>query len=94
MLWKYVLDFQQASMKAGLKLPLGDLLGISALPTIPLNLADVKLGPLLRVQGNLDLASADIFESRFDFDIGTASIDGNYQATDEELVTLVGVMPG
>lgn len=90
----YVLDFLRASMKADLKLPLGDLLGISVLPTIPLNLANVNLGPLLRIQGDLDLASADIFESRFDINIGSDYIDGSYDAANEELITLVGVMPG
>ncbi|MGB4247054.1 MAG: cadherin-like domain-containing protein [Pseudohongiellaceae bacterium] len=89
----YVLDFLRASMKADLKLPLGDLLNISALPSIPLNLANVNLGPLLRVQGDLDLASADIFESRFDIDIGSDTVDGSYAATDDEFITLVGVMP-
>ena len=89
----YVLDFLRASMKADLTLPLGDLINIPGL-NVPLNLANVNLGPLLRIQGDLDLASADIFESRFDFDIGTANIDGGYAVTDEELVTLVGVMPG
>jgi len=34
----YVLDFLRASMKADLKLPLGELLNIPALPSIPLNL--------------------------------------------------------
>ncbi|MBU2098241.1 MAG: cadherin-like domain-containing protein [Gammaproteobacteria bacterium] len=89
----YVLDFLRASMKADVKLPLGDLLKIPALPTIPLNLANVNLGPLLRIQGDLDLASADIFESRFDFDLSSDTVDGSYQATDDQLVTLVGVMP-
>lgn len=89
----YVLDFLRASMKADLKLPLGDLLGISALPTVPLNLANVNLGPLLRIQGNLDLASADIFESRFDIDIGTDNVAGSYEVPNDELITLVGVMP-
>ncbi|MEX2334312.1 MAG: hypothetical protein WD600_08650, partial [Pseudohongiella sp.] len=89
----YVLDFLQASMKADLKFPLEEYLGISGLSPVSLNMVDVKLGPLLRIQGDLDLASADIFESRFDFDIGTAEINGDYAVTDEQLVTLVGVMP-
>ncbi|MGB4248205.1 MAG: Ig-like domain-containing protein, partial [Pseudohongiellaceae bacterium] len=91
----YVIDFLQASLAADLKLPLGELLNISipGNPDIKLNLADVNLGPLLRIQGDLDLASADIFESRFNIDIGSDTVSGNYALPEEELVTLVGVMP-
>jgi hypothetical protein len=89
----YVLDFLEAAFEANLILPLDELLDIEGLPGIPLNLADLELGPLLRIQGDLDLASADIFEARFDFDLGSAEVNGNFETTNEELVTLIGVMP-
>lgn len=93
----YVLDFLQASLSADLKIPLGDLLSdllqidIPGLPPITLNLADVNLGPLLRVQGDLDIASADIFEKRFDIDIGTADVAGNVALPETDLITVLGV---
>ncbi len=90
----YVLDFLQASLSADLKLPIDDLLNISipGLPDIKINLADINLGPLLRVQGDLDIASADIFEKRFSFDLGSVDVDGSATLSDDALVlTLIGV---
>lgn len=92
----YVLDFLQASLAADLKFPgLDTLLNIEipGLPEISFNLVDIALGPMLRVQGDLDLASADIFEARFPIDLGSAEIDGSATITDQTLVTVVGMPP-
>lgn len=89
----YVLDFLQASLTANLKIPgLDTLLDIEipGLPEISFNLVDIALGPMLRVQGDLDLASADIFEARFPMNLGSADVNGGSEITDETLVTVVG----
>ncbi|MES3006652.1 MAG: cadherin-like domain-containing protein [Pseudomonadota bacterium] len=84
----YVLDFLQATLTADLKLPIDDLLGISlpGIGDIKINVADIHLGPLLRVQGDLDLASADVFESRFKFDLGSANVEGGITLTDDMII--------
>lgn len=88
----YVLDFLKASLAAELKLPIEDELGISipGLTDVGISLADISVGPLLRVQGDLDLTSADVFESRFAIDLGSAEVD--YEAAIvSDLVTVIGV---
>ena len=79
----YVLDFLKAEFKAGLKLPLDQLFGIdpkigddgkeedSKWPDIELNAIDIAVGPLLRLQGDLDIVDFDVYESRFDMDVGS-----------------------
>jgi len=80
----YVLDFLKGSLGAGVKLPLGELLGINAdWLTVDVPLVDVALGPLLRVQGDLDALDIDLFESRFQLDAGSATYAN---AVDVELV--------
>ena len=70
----YTLDFMKGSVAAGIKLPLGQLLGISAdWLTVSIPLVDVALGPLLRVQGDLDILDIDVFEARFALDVGSDS---------------------
>ena len=70
----YTLDFMKGSVAAGIKLPLGQLLGISAdWLTVNIPLVDVALGPLLRVQGDLDILDIDVFEARFALDVGSDS---------------------
>jgi len=87
----YVLDFLQATLAADLKLPLDELIGleIPGLPELKVNLLDLHFGPLLRVQGDLDLASADVFESRFGMDLGSAEVDGSLAIVDD-LITVIG----
>jgi len=80
----YTLDFMKGSLGAGIKLPLGELLGIdSDWLTVEIPLVDVALGPLLRVQGDLDVLDVDVFEARFGLDMGSNTFAG---AVDVELV--------
>jgi len=73
----YVLDFLKGSVAAGVKLPLNELLGINAdWLKVNVPLVDVAVGPLLRVQGDLDAIDVDLFESRFKVDAGSDSFDG------------------
>lgn len=87
----YVLDFLQASLAADLKLPIKELIGVDlpGLTDLSVNLLDLNFGPLLRVQGDLDLASADVFESRFAIDLGSAEVTGN-RAIVDDLITVIG----
>ncbi len=79
----YVFDLLKAEFSAGLKLPLADLLNIAGLPDIEIPGIDIGLGPLLRLQGDLDLLDVDVFESRFQIDVGSDSHAG---AVDVELI--------
>jgi len=87
----YVLDFLQASLAADLKLPIKELIGVDlpGLGDLSVNLLDLHFGPLLRVQGDLDLASADVFESRFAIDLGSAEVTGS-RAIVDDLITVIG----
>lgn len=89
----YVLDFLQANLAADLKIPLDDLLTVKipGLPALKINLADVNLGPLLRVTGDLDLASADVFEARFKIDIGSDEVDGSFTTAGNTIITVIGM---
>ncbi len=83
----YLLDFLQGTLKADLKLPVGDLL--PGLPPIVINMLDLEMGPLLRVQGDLDVWSVDIFEDRFDFDIGSQNVAGDFETATP--ISLIGI---
>ena len=83
----YLLDFLQGTLKADLKLPVGDL--FPGLPPIVINMLDLKMGPLLRVKGDLDLWSVDIFEDRFDFDIGSQNVAGDFETADP--ISIIGI---
>jgi hypothetical protein len=91
----YVLDFLKASLAAELKLPIEDELGISipGLTDLSLTLADFSVGPLLRVQGDLDISSADVFESRFEFDLDSALVADSTNLIEAGLITVIGVAP-
>jgi len=91
----YVLDFLQASLAANLKLPIKELIGVDlpGLGDLSVNLLDLNFGPLLRVQGDLDLASADVFESRFAMDLGSATVEGSLNIEDD-LITVIGTPTG
>jgi len=71
----YILDFLKAEFKAGVKLPLAELLGIEnpgdAWPDIELNGIDVAVGPLLEIKGDFDVIDFDVYEARFDMDVGS-----------------------
>ena len=89
----YALEFFQGSFEAGVKLPIGELLGIEGWPEMPdwledlgielpggiefslsdisIPAVDIGIGPLLQMTGDLDLLSVDVFEERFDMDIGS-----------------------
>ena len=82
----YVIDFLQASIAAGINIPLGDLIDIDLpfdLPTLNAPMVDIGIGPLLRAQGDLDLASADVFEHRFDIDLGSDSTQSSVSIIDD-----------
>ncbi|MDD2781799.1 VCBS domain-containing protein, partial [Sulfuricurvum sp.] len=71
----YALDLLKADFNAGVKIPLADILNMkdtkTSLPTIEISAIDYAVGPLLTIQGDLDVLSMDVFETRFDMDIGS-----------------------
>lgn len=86
----YTLDIIKAQIAAGVSLPLDELIPDLGLPTVDLDLIDISLGPLLRVQGDLDLLNADLFENRFDFDLGSESVAGSQNAIDDVISGTTG----
>jgi len=67
----YAIELLQGEFTADVKLPLSDLVS-SILPDLEFSLADIAIGPLLTIEGDLDILDVDVFETRFDMDIGTA----------------------
>lgn len=79
----YQLDYIKASLNAGITIPVGELLGINASwLNIKIPLANLDFGPLLRQTGDLDLLSADIFETHFDLDVGSDNVSGMVNTKD------------
>ncbi|BAO30157.1 SwmB domain-containing protein [Sulfuritalea hydrogenivorans] len=74
----YQLDFLKGGFSAGAQLPLGELLGLTDADWLNIDFSaiDISMGPLLRVQGELDTLDVDVFESRFALDVGSASYAG------------------
>ena len=73
----YVLDFLKGSVVANAKIPLNELLGINAdWLKVSVPLVDVAVGPLLRVQGDLDAIDIDLFEGRFNVNAGSDTYGG------------------
>ena len=74
----YQLDFLKGGFEAGVKLPLNTLLGIQNADWLNLSIPaiDISMGPLLRVTGDLDALTVDIFESRFPLNVGSDSYAG------------------
>ena len=75
----YQLDFLKGGFAAGLQVPLGTLLFGEDGPdwlNLDFSAIDISMGPLLRVQGELDTLDVDVFESRFNLDVGSASYAG------------------
>jgi VCBS repeat-containing protein len=73
----YTLDFMKGSVAAAIKIPVGELLGINASwLNVKVPLVKVAVGPLLRVEGDLDVLDVDLFEARFGLDVGSDRLDG------------------
>lgn len=74
----YTLDFLKGSFEAGAQLPLNTLLGIQNADWLNIGFSaiDISMGPLLRVQGELDTLDVDVFETRFGLNIGSDSFAG------------------
>lgn len=80
----YVLDYFKGSLAAKAKLPLGDLFDIEGLDAnIDLPMIDINLGPLLRVEGEIDLIDIDIFESRFAMEVGSDELSNSISIIDD-----------
>lgn len=73
----YTLDLLKAKAAAVFNLPLSEVFPDLDLPDIPLGV-DLGIGPVMRLDGDLDLLSADLFEDIFDYDAGTAVIAGSF----------------
>ena len=79
--FSYALDLIKTSFAAGITIPLEkvfganlDLLGIQS-DEAKIDLFNSAIGPLFRVQGDIDAVTLDVFEDRFALDMGTQSID-------------------
>lgn len=80
----YQLDLLKEKLEFTAKLPSHMLTGILAHLGLPTGVdVSVGLGPLLRLDGQIDLLSADVFESAFDFNAGFGSIFGVLPAMDD-----------
>ena len=78
----YTLDLLKAKAAAALNLPLSEVFPELDLPDLPIGV-DLGLGPLLRLEGDLDLLSADLFEDIFDYDAGSAFITGSFEPVED-----------
>ena len=73
----YTLDLLKTKLDFNVTLP-GLFNGVLSTFNLPTGFAvEAGLGPLLRVEADLDLLSIDIFEDRFDFDAGVGSLLGS-----------------
>lgn len=80
----YQLDLLKEKLEFTAKLPAHMLTGILSHLGLPTGVdVSVGLGPLLRLDGQIDLLSADVFESAFDFNAGFGSIFGVLPAMDD-----------
>lgn len=79
------LDFLKTVLKGKLSLPLGELTGISVLPTLSLGF-DYTVGPILEVDAEINALDVDVYESRFAMDIGNVIFEDN-----EVNIDLIGV---
>ncbi len=90
----YTLDIIKANFVANLQLPLaeifGAITGTENLPVIPIPVLETTLGPLLRVQGDLDLFKADFWEDRFEFEMGNYLLGSVMGPVEDDLVGSVG----
>ncbi|MBF0263774.1 MAG: hypothetical protein HQL46_00750 [Gammaproteobacteria bacterium] len=74
------LDFLAAALEAKIKLPLAELLDSdnpnSLWPTLEVPI-DYSFGPLLEIDWAMNGLDIDVYESRFEMDIGTETIEDN-----------------
>ena len=71
----------KTSLSAGINIPLNaifgteiDIFGLGD-DSIELDLFNSAIGPLFRVQGDIDAVTLDLFEDRFEINFGTQSVD-------------------
>ena len=87
----YQLDLLKAQLEAKAVLPANALSGILDTLDLPSGVkADIGIGPLLRLEGSIDLLSADIFESAFDYDAGFGTLDGTVDTVVPDIVGTEG----
>lgn len=79
----YTMDFIKAQLELAASLPLDQLFPGLGLEELTGFSQDFSFGPLLRLDGDLDVVSADVFESLFDFDAGTAGVEGAFKLAEE-----------
>lgn len=80
----YQLDLLKEKLEFTAKLPPHMLTGILSHLGLPTGIdVPVGLGPLLRLDGQIDLLWADVFENAFDFNAGFGSIFGVLPAMDD-----------
>jgi VCBS repeat-containing protein len=79
--FSYALDVIKTSLSAGINIPLNaifgtdiDIFGLGD-DSIELDLFNSAIGPLFRVQGDIDAVTLDLFEDRFEINFGTQSVD-------------------
>lgn len=77
----YTLDFLKAQLDLAAALPLDEL--VPGLGDLGVFEQALSLGPVLQLTGDLDVISADVFESLFAFDAGTAAVDGSFDLVAE-----------
>ncbi|MFD1343265.1 Ig-like domain-containing protein [Litorisediminicola beolgyonensis] len=77
----YMLDLIKTSLNAGINIPLekifGSSVGILGLEadTLEFDFFNSAVGPVFRVQGDVDAATLDVFEKRFAIDLGETSVE-------------------
>ena len=69
-------DFLKTVLKGEIKLPLDYLTGIDALPTLKLGF-NYTVGPILELDTELNGLDIDVYESRFNMDIGSVDLADN-----------------
>lgn len=80
----YTLDFLKAHFNAAASLPLDKIFAGLSLPGVSPSVGiDLSLGPVVRMQGQMNLLSADIFEDIFAFDAGSGSFGGAFAPATE-----------
>ena len=86
----YTLDLLTAELDLKAQVPLDALLKDAVqIPGLELGTLEVfddtfSFGPLLRIEGNADLASVDVFEEFFDFEAGEAGVEGAFVLAGQE----------
>lgn len=86
----YTLDYVKSYAKFLTKLPLDEIFGdfdwsefgIEDTPALKPSGLDIGFGPLVRIEGDIDIGSADLFEAIFEYDAGRANISGSFDRAD------------